>query len=590
MSALAVMLALSCLGCQPKAQEEVHAPAETQPQATASAAPPAGIRMDLSFVDRKSPAYRRFKNWVDAAAAGDEGYAFAASDAAIMYRLAPKPKYCELAVRMVDKQVADAERAIAANERPDISGDQYLHVGPGIADLSLTLDTCDEHMSAGMRGRWSSYAEQAVWNVWNHEDAKWGGKPFPWSGWAADNPGNNYFYSFVEATMYWALASGSQTWMDVLRKQKLPMLREYYAKLPGGGSLEGTGYGAAHMRLFALYRLWRDATGEDLANASPHATDSIAYWVNATVPSLDRFAPIGDQSRSSVPELFDYHRRIVLEARHLTRDTGSQRIASWWLNNISVDEMQGFNTLYDMLPAGNGGSPPGTLMHHASGTGHLFARSDWTRNAMWLAAVAGPYDESHAHQDQGSFTLFARDWLAVTENIWTHSGIQQGTEVHNVLRFERDQTGSRQCTGDPEDKVIPQCVHAGAPSTMKVSQGPDGAVNVDADLTPAYGRNSAVRSWQRRLEFGARRLRVSDRFSTAPGTRAIFQVNLPERPRIEGNEATAGRLKIRVLEPASASLSALDWRSVDEKEFPSGWRLDVAGGVDRYVVELSEEN
>ena len=34
-----------------------------------------------------------------------------------------------------------------------------------------------------------------------------------------------------------------------------------------------------------------------------------------------------------------------------------------------------------------------------------------------LAIVAGPYNESHAHQDQGSFTLFSGDWLAVTANI-----------------------------------------------------------------------------------------------------------------------------------------------------------------------------
>ncbi len=60
------------------------------------------------------------------------------------------------------------------------------------------------------------------------------------------------------------------------------------ASLPGGGSLEGTGYGVAHMRLFTLYRLWRDATGEDLAAANPHLSESIDYWIHATVPTAMR--------------------------------------------------------------------------------------------------------------------------------------------------------------------------------------------------------------------------------------------------------------------------------------------------------------
>ncbi len=82
---------------------------------------------------------------------------------------------------------------------------------------------------------------------------------------------------------------------------------------------------------------------------------------------------------------------------------------------------------------------------------------------------------------------------------------------------------------------------------------------------------------------------MRDTFRLGAGTRAIFQVNVPERPRIQGNEAQAGRLKIRVLEPAGATLRAHDWRNVDPQEFRSGWRLDVEGGQSGYLVELSEE-
>lgn len=553
----------------------------------------AGIPLDLSYVDHDAPAFARFKRWVDLAVMGTPDYGFSAYDAALMYRLDPQPAYCTLAIRMTDAEVAAAEAAIAAGDAPEIAGDSYLDVGPRIAALSLTLDSCRPRIDDAMRTRWSAYAEQAVWNVWHPLRAHWGARPHPWTGWATDNPGNNYHYSFLEATLYWALASGSADWMRFLDDEKLPPLIAYLATLPGGGSREGTGYGAAHMRLLAFARLWRDATGENIAKTL--ARDDILYWTQATVPTLDRFAPIGDQSRVSVPALYDYHRRLVLEARALTDDPAAQALASGWLHAIAIDRMRsGFNTQYDLLPAGPADAPapnahfPG-LFHHATGVGQLFARTDWTRDALWLAFVAGPYDESHAHQEQGGFTLFGGDWLTAPENLWTHSGLQQGTGTHNVLRFERDAPLGRQCQGAGDDRVVHQC--PGTNSTMTVVPGPDGALQVEADLTPAYGDDAPVRRWTRRLDFGGRRLRVEDRYETTPGTRAVFQVQLPVEPEIDGNTATAGGLRVTVLAPKGARLSALDWRTVDPEEFRGGWRLDIDGGegdgkTGTYVVEF----
>jgi hypothetical protein len=548
------------------------------------------LKIDLSQVDKKSAAYGRFRSFVDAAAAGSPGYAFSASDAALMHLLSGGKKYCALAVRTVEAQVSEAESAIAGGGRPAIAGDSYLEVGPHIADLALTLHSCANDITAEQRKRWSAYAEQAVWNVWHHEAAQWGGRPYPWTGWSVDNPGNNYYYSFLEATMYWALVSGSDAWLKDLRERRLPLLKAYYAKLPGGGSQEGTGYGTAQMRLFSLYRLWRDSTGEDLAGASSHAHDSIAYWTHATVPTLDRFAPIGDQARNSVPELYDYHRRLMLEARQLTREPAALAMSSWWLESISVPQMSGgFNSRYDLLAAGDGGAPPTALSYYAQGTGHLFARTGWDKDAMWISFVAGPYNESHAHQDQGSFTLFARDWLVVSENIWSHSGIQQGTEVHNVVRFERGAASASQCAAPRGDAVVHQCESPQSRSSVKFEPGADGAFMALADLTPVYRGNPALKRWQRQLDFAARKLKVTDRFELGAGTRAVFQLNVPVKPAINGNEATAGRLHVRVLEPANATLSVHDWSSVDAQEFRRGWRIDVAGGDSGYVVELSEK-
>lgn len=539
----------------------------------------AAIDLDLSYVDPQSPAYQRFEAWVDQAVAGEPGYAFSATDAAYLFRLTGQAPYAALAVQMVERQVADAEALIAQGERPEISGDSYLHVGEMLRDLALTYDWCAASITPQQRTRWSAYAEQAVWNVWHPDDAHWGGHAHPWSGWSIDNPANNYYYSFVEATMVWALATSDAsqraTWTQLLRDAKLPALAQYAATLAGGGSQEGTGYGLSHRSLFALYRLWRDATGSDLANANAHLTDSIAWWIHATVPTRDRVAPIGDQSRVSEPVLYDYHRHLMLEARRMTDDATARANASWWLHAISQAQMEsGFNFRHDLLPSGDAGAPPSERVYHAPGTGQLFARTGWDEDATWLQFSAGPYVESHAHQDQGSFTLFRRDWLVVTENIWTHSGIQQGTDVHNLLRFERD------------GAIVPQRV--GTTSSMSVAPGAAGAVHVEADLTPAYGGDAAVQSWRRTLDFAGGKLTVRDRYTPGVNTRAVFQLNVPVRPTIDGATARAGDLRVRVLSPPGAALSALDWttRSGPDETYRQGWRIDVAGGAGEYVVEL----
>ncbi|HMM68388.1 MAG TPA: hypothetical protein PKC03_15745 [Dokdonella sp.] len=537
----------------------------------------AELRVDHSQVDLKSDAFKRFKSFVDAAVDGSPGYAFSATDAATLYALSPKDKYCALAVRLVQEQVDEAQARVALGQRPPVAGDSYLEAGPMIGALAQTWQVCRAFVTDAQRSQWSSYAEQTISNIWNPGAAKWGDKPFAWTGWSIDNPGNNYYYSFVEATMYWALASNSESWMKLLREQKLPALQSYFGKLAGGGSLEGTGYGAAHMRLFALYRVWRDSTGVDLANSNPHVSDSIRFWVHATMPTLDRFAPIGDQSRVSVPELFDYHRRLVLEARNISNDQDARAMASWWLNAISIGQMtSGFNFRYDLLPTGDGRTPPAALTYLASGTGHLFARTGWDRKAMWLGFNAGPYVESHAHQDQGGFTLFSGDWLAVSENIWTHSGIQQGTEVHNVVRFERNGETIRQ--REPST------------STMKVTRmdADTGEVHASADLSAAYARGAGVRSWLRDIDFADRRLTVHDTFVRDPGTVAIFQVNVPAQPVVDGRGVTAGRLRMKIVRPEDAVVSVLDWSSLDKAEFRSGWRIDVRGSGDEFLVELTD--
>jgi hypothetical protein len=81
---------------------------------------------------------------------------------------------------------------------------------------------------------------------------------------------------------------------------------------------------------------------------------------------------------------------------------------------------------------------------------------------------------------------------------------------------------------------------------------------------------------------------VRDTFSITSGTTATFQVNVPVAPTlVNSREATAGRLRVRVLEPANATINS-NFSTGKYVEDGARYRIDVQGGTTGYVVELSE--
>jgi hypothetical protein len=510
--------------------------------------------------ERNSNAYSRFRSAVDAAVAGNPPYAYSATHSVIMYRITGNERYIDDAIARVETFVSAAEEAIAGGRRPDVAGDSYLEVGWYLEQLALAYDAGYNRLTGGQRERWPAFADQTLRNVWNPNTASWGGTSHPWSGWSICDPGNNYHFSFLRATMLWALAEPTGPWLNFLQAQKFGPLVDYYAQLPGGGSREGTGYGTAQKNLFENYLYWLDSTGENLATLTPHTQETIDYWLHATVPTRDRFAPIGDQSRSSLPELYDYHENLVHLAVALSPGTSQARRGTWWLQSNSVNGMaHSFNLAADLLPYRDSPQAPTDLVYHATGAGALFARSSWATDAAWVAIVAGKYDQSHAHQDQGGFTFFRDDWLAVTPNIWSRSGINQGVNVHNVPRFER-----------PDGSTIPQSASDTVQSSMTATTS-GRTVVVAADLSNAYWRNrDAVQSWTRTFELLETTLRVTDLCRVGAGVRPVFQLHVPSTPELLVNGSVrAGRLLVVPREPVEVT-----WTAMPAGEFSRGYRLD----------------
>lgn len=541
------------------------------PSVTPSLPPPGELLLDLSYVNTDSSKYTSFLSFVNAALANPSNppYGFSAKDAAYAYLISGNQDYAQLAVLNADEQVSEAEAAIAANTFAPVAGDSYLQAGTMISDIAMAYAWCNP--SPEQRTRWEAYANQTLFNIWNHTSASWGGNSFPWSGWSVNDPGNNYYYSFCYATATWALATNNTTYLEFLRNNKFYELVNYMSNLTGGGSREGTGYGTAFMNLFQLYQIWKDSGQADLANMNNHARDTIDYWIHATVPTLDRYTPIGDLARASYPNLFDYHRDLMLKARNLTSDTTRRNDSSWWLNNISIQTMsQGFERKFDLLPPGsNTTAPPLALSYYASGTGNIFSRTSWAEDATFVHYITGVYDQSHAHQEQGAFMIFKNDFLTVSNNIFSASGIHNETTCHNVLRFMNGST------------IIPQNYGT---ATMTHSFGSNGDFVATSNLKGVYS-SSLVSSWIRNVEFSNGMFMVTDTYSTTGGASAVFQVNTPVQPTVLDNVITAGNLRVTVLTPANPTITLIEMATTGAG-FNSGWRIDISGAVGSFQVQF----
>jgi hypothetical protein len=276
----------------------------------------------------------------------------------------------------------------------------------------------------------------------------------------------------------------------------------------------------------------------------------------------------------SMPLMFDYQRKLVEEAVSLKPDSAAAKRGTWWLNRIKVTDggdsfvlgrmRYNFNFRYDLLARSAVEQAPAALIYDASGVGALFARSDWTTGASWLSLVAGVYDQSHAHQDQGSFSFYKAGWLAVTSNIYSHSGINQDVDLQNIVRFEANGNVIAQ-----NNTVLQKTVGDSA-DTLQVT----------ANLSSAYSSHAQqVSNWTRTLTYqrSLHKLVVRDQCSVAQGVQPVWQLHVPVRPILEtGGTILAGKLRIKPTVPAAPAVKVVDMHALSG-EYGSGFRIELRG-------------
>ncbi|MEZ4372196.1 MAG: heparinase II/III family protein [Polyangiaceae bacterium] len=372
--------------------------------------------------------------------------------------------------------------------------------------------------------------------------------------------------------------------MNKFREEKIggQLVPTFAADLSGGGSREWDRIRVAMMRLFELYELWQETTGERLADLSPHARDSLVHMMHTIVPTLDRVAPVGDHSRDSTGALFDYHRNYLQLLIRLFHDEPVAGNAQWLLAHSSVTRMnQRFMFVYDFLYHSTDVAerPLSELntAYYARGTGQLYLRSSWANDATWVHLIAGPYTESHAHQDQGSLMFYGGGWLAYDANVGTISGIRQEVAMHNLVRI--DQNGSS----------ASMRLHENAGQLFALRDTPAFAY-AGCDVSQGYGGSSGVNRLEREMVFAKPDLLVVfDRVETAAAANHVWQINSPSPFNGVNSGFVSGVLHVRGVHPTDTVSRSQAWNSIDS-DIASGYRLELArndASSSRFLTLLS---
>jgi hypothetical protein len=551
------------------------------------------------------PAMKRFKEQVvDAQLAGANIYGYEAWYSAFMGVVTGQPQYCAHAVQMTDAFLDAEALKIHEGDVPDARADSYLFIGEVVGGVALVYDWCHANLTPTQKLRWGNYADRFVDNVWNQATHHWGeptaannyswdgpAKP-PGSGWSVDNPVNNYYYSFLRATMLWGLVSKHEParpmadgFLQRFRNQKIQnqLVPVFDAQVPGGGSREGTGYGTAMGALFALYHLWEKTTGERIANLTPHTEATMPYVLHSISPRRDFLAPIGDHARDSTAEFYDYHRAELLALSTLFRGTPMARTVRDFLAASTRPRMgDRFNWVNDVLYDGVEGAAPAALntAYLAQGTGHFFARSSWNTGATWLTFLAGAYTESHAHPDGLSLLLWRNGWLVYDTNFHSHSGIQNTQEAHALVTQRRASDNVLLPMYSYEADTSPVRPESSAHLRALAQKAAYTYVAADSGtlfVHPSQG-DKGVRASREIVFIKPGTVIVFDRAEYTLGASIKkFQLPTPGLPSIAGRVATyhngTSRLDVHALSPPSSTLSITDMRTVDP-DFQAGYRID----------------
>ena len=379
---------------------------------------------------RGGPAATRFKGLVDNWVGGAEVDAFTAWNAALIGQLTGDPKYCTAAVSAIDTQVTAAEAAIAAGNAPDVAGDDYLYIGAMIGDLALVYDWCFDAVTPAAAHALARVRQPGrVERVEPGSSATWGGTTMPWTGWAIDDPETTTTTRSCARRCCSASPRTTRTprptpWITQFHDTKLTRRAACRRSTPTSSAAARARAPATASRCASCSSsttCGTQSTGEALATQdAAHPRLDARRSSTRSLPTLDLVAPTGDQVARLDRVVLRLPPQLPAGADHAVPDRSARAAER---RRCSPRRRPGDERAQFMLRRTTSSTRTRTSRRRSStasaprttrsGIGQLYARSGWDTHATWVNLIAGPYTESHAHQDQGSLMIYKDGWLGV---------------------------------------------------------------------------------------------------------------------------------------------------------------------------------
>ncbi len=327
-----------------------------------------------------------------------EDWANAALDLALCGKVLHKDDASQVAIRYLVALVDDKEAvgdgkgglpAVEANDGYSIRNRGFL--------AAIAYDWLFDALSAPQRK-----------HVADRFDAfcKWYQK----DGYKNDDPIANHYMGYFGACAMGGIAlDGDDPRGAEMRRKARSMWRTEiipaYLRVSGGDFPEGWQYARIPGAAMALYAEAESrATGARIAEELPWLRESVTFQAHALHPDGVHLWDNADWSKKPAtpfPQQL-YATAIALgddawgkQALFLARLAKRPDDPNWnWLQAIADD------------PARRGDDPrKGATSYLARGTGTVFARTDWSHDAVWVAMNSSPAFGDHQHLDQGHFEV-----------------------------------------------------------------------------------------------------------------------------------------------------------------------------------------
>jgi hypothetical protein len=432
-----------------------------------------------------------------------------------------------------------------------------------------------------------------------------------WLGWyenhgyLRDHPTANYYWGYLTTLSFAGLAASGESpaadrWLrrarDELSTKVLPTFRE---ELRGGGWPEGGQYCDYTTTEIALVaEAFRSGANIDVAGKLPWLEQMVTAHVHALLP--DERSVYDGRTSGEHPARPS---GLALAALSIALEgvNDGRAAEARWMTAHALPPLRRERAWVGLLadrPGGLERNPRNDARTslHVAGMGLTFARSDWSKAAVWASFQAGPrLAEDHQDADQGHFEL-----VRGSDHLLVDGGGSEGSATinHNTLLVD---DGGRHLNYPPNQGVWGhkvRTVRFGDDGHIAVAVGEIGEAYAPSCVREGCTKRSVERLTRTFVFVRPSLLVLHDDIALERSDVAVtWATHVTRAPMLAGNLASAvvgsSRVDVRTLEPAEA-------RAVSLKEpTPSGegshrlnqpwgpmWRIEVPSARDEREREF----